>query len=425
MSVFVFGGETFQTVVMSLVVQKFGGTSLADAARIRAVADRVESTRKEGHDVVVVVSAMGETTDQLVALASEVSDDPSPREMDMLLSAGERISMALLSISLNSRGIPAVSYTGSQAGILTDSSHGAAKILDIQGTRVRDSLDQGRVVIVAGFQGVDPESKEITTLGRGGSDATAVALAAALGADSVEIYTDVDGVFTADPRMVPDAMKLEEIPFDEMLELSAGGAGVLMSRAVEFGRRFDVPIHVRSSFHDGEGTWVRESPMEQAIVSGIAHDRSEAKVTVNRVPDRPGVAAALFGSLAAAGVNIDMIVQNVSHDGSTDISFTVPRANLVDAERIAKQVAGEIDAESVDVDAEIAKVSLVGAGMKSHPGVAAKVFETLASAGINIEMISTSTIRISCVVRADEVEAAVQALHDAFDPPAVYEEVGA
>jgi aspartate kinase len=410
---------------MSLVVQKFGGTSLADAARIKAVADRVESTRREGHDVVVVVSAMGETTDQLVALAAEVSDDPSPREMDMLLSAGERISMALLSIALNSRGLPAVSYTGSQAGILTDSSHGSAKILDIQGTRVRDSLAQGRVVIVAGFQGVDPESKEITTLGRGGSDATAVALAAALGADSVEIYTDVDGVFTADPRMVPESMKLEEIPFDEMLELSAGGAGVLMSRAVEFGRRFDIPIHVRSSFHDGEGTWVRESPMEQAIVSGIAHDRSEAKVTVNRVPDRPGVAATLFGSLAAAGVNIDMIVQNVSHDGSTDISFTVPRANLVDAERIAKQVAGEIDAESVDVDAEIAKVSLVGAGMKSHPGVAARVFETLASAGINIEMISTSTIRISCVVRADEVEAAVQALHASFDPPATYEEVGA
>jgi aspartate kinase len=410
---------------MSLVVQKFGGTSLADAARIRAVADRVESTRKEGHDVVVVVSAMGETTDQLVALAAEVSEDPSPREMDMLLSAGERISMALLSISLNSRGIPAVSYTGSQAGILTDSSHGSAKILDIRGTRVRDSLAQGRVVIVAGFQGVDPESKEITTLGRGGSDATAVALAAALGADSVEIYTDVDGVFTADPRMVPDAMKLDEIPFDEMLELSAGGAGVLMSRAVEFGRNFDIPIHVRSSFHDGEGTWVRESPMEQAIVSGIAHDRSEAKVTVNRVPDRPGVAAALFGSLAVAGVNVDMIVQNVSHDGSTDISFTVPRANLVDAERIAKQVAGEIDAESVDVDADIAKVSLVGAGMKSHPGVAARVFETLASAGINIEMISTSTIRISCVVRANEVEEAVQALHTAFEPPAIYEEVGA
>jgi aspartate kinase len=424
--VFVFDEETFQTVFdMSLVVQKFGGTSLADVARIEAVADRVESTRREGHDLVVVVSAMGQTTDELVDLATELSTDPSPREMDMLLSAGERISMALLSIALNSRGIPAVSFTGSQAGILTDSSHGSAKILDIKGTRVRDSLAQGKVVIVAGFQGVDPESKEITTLGRGGSDATAVALAAALGADSVEIFTDVDGVYTADPRIVPEARKLEEVPFDEMLELSAAGAGVLMSRAVEFGRRFDTPIHVRSSFHDGEGTWVRESPMEQAIVSGIAHDRSEAKVTVNRVSDRPGVAAALFGSLAAAGVNIDMIVQNVSHDGSTDISFTVPRANLVDAERISKQVAGEIDAESVDVDADIAKVSLVGAGMKSHPGVAAKVFETLATAGINIEMISTSTIRISCVVRAEDVDAAVKALHDAFDPPSVFEEVGA
>ncbi len=420
-----FGWKSIQTVFdMSLVVQKFGGTSLADVARIEAVADRVESTRGEGHDLVVVVSAMGQTTDELVDLAGELSEDPSPREMDMLLSAGERISMALLSIALNSRGIPAVSFTGSQAGILTDSSHGSAKILDIKGTRVSDSLAQGKVVIVAGFQGVDPSSKEITTLGRGGSDATAVALAAALGADSVEVFTDVDGVFTADPRIVPEARKLDEVPFDEMLELSASGAGVLMSRAVEFGRRFEIPIHVRSSFHDGEGTWVRESPMEQAIISGIAHDRSEAKVTVNRVSDRPGVAAALFGSLAAAGVNVDMIVQNVSHDGSTDISFTVPRANLVDAERISKQVAGEIEAESVDVDADIAKVSLVGAGMKSHPGVAAKVFETLASAGINIEMISTSTIRISCVVRSDEVDAAVKALHAAFDPPTLYEEVG-
>jgi aspartate kinase len=333
--------------------------------------------------------------------------------------------MALLAITLNSRGMPAVSYTGSQAGILTDSSHGSAKILDIKGTRVRDSLAEGRVVIVAGFQGVDPESKEVTTLGRGGSDATAVALASALGADSVEIYTDVDGVFTADPRIVPEAQKLDEVPFDEMLELSAGGAGVLMSRAVEFGRRFDIPIHVRSSFHEAEGTWVRESSMEQAIVSGIAHDRSEAKVTVNRVPDRPGVAAALFGSLAQAGVNVDMIVQNVSHDGSTDISFTVPRTHLVEAERISKQVAGEIGAESVDVDADVAKVSLVGAGMKTHPGVAAKVFETLAAAEINIEMISTSTIRISCVVRADQVEKAVHALHDAFEPPTIFEEVGA
>ena len=410
---------------MSTVVQKFGGTSLADSARIKAVADRVESTRRDGNDVVVVVSAMGETTDQLVSLAAELSEDPSPREMDMLLSAGERISMALLAITLNSRGIPAVSYTGSQAGILTDASHGSAKILDIRGTRVRDSLADGRVVIVAGFQGVDPESKEVTTLGRGGSDATAVALAAALGADTVEIYTDVDGVFTADPRIVPQATKLDEVPFDEMLELSAGGAGVLMSRAVEFGRRFEIPIHVRSSFRDGEGTWVRESAMEQAIVSGIAHDRSEAKLTVNRVPDRPGVAAALFGSLAAANVNVDMIVQNVSHDGTTDISFTVPRIHVVDGERIAKQVAGEIGAESVDVDPDVAKVSLVGAGMKSHPGVAARVFKALSEAGINIEMISTSTIRISCVIRAGQVEKAVQALHSEFKPPTVSEEVGA
>jgi aspartate kinase len=333
--------------------------------------------------------------------------------------------MALLAITLNSRGIPAVSYTGSQAGILTDASHGSAKILDIRGTRVRDSLADGRVVIVAGFQGVDPESKEVTTLGRGGSDATAVALAAALGADTVEIYTDVDGVFTADPRIVPQATKLDEVPFDEMLELSAGGAGVLMSRAVEFGRRFEIPIHVRSSFRDGEGTWVRESAMEQAIVSGIAHDRSEAKLTVNRVPDRPGVAASLFGSLAAANVNVDMIVQNVSHDGTTDISFTVPRIHVVDGERIAKQVAGEIGAESVDVDPDIAKVSLVGAGMKSHPGVAARVFKALSEAGINIEMISTSTIRISCVIRSGQVERAVQALHSEFQPPTVSEEVGA
>jgi aspartate kinase len=272
---------------------------------------------------------------------------------------------------------------------------------------------------------VDPESKEVTTLGRGGSDATAVALAAALGADTVEIYTDVDGVFTADPRIVPDATKLVEVPFDEMLELSASGAGVVMSRAVEFGRRFDIPIHVRSSFHDGEGTWIRESAMEQAIVSGIAHDRSEAKLTVNRVPDRPGVAAALFGALAAAGVNVDMIVQNVSHDGSTDISFTVPRVHVVEAEQIAKHIAVDIGAQSVDVDTDIAKVSLVGAGMKTHPGVAARVFEAMAAAGINIEMISTSTIRISCVIRGSQVEAAVQALHAAFEPPTTFEEVGA
>jgi aspartate kinase len=410
---------------MPIVVQKYGGTSVADPARINGVADRVLETRAAGNDVVVVVSAMGQTTDELLALASQVSMAPARREVDMLLTAGERISMALLAMALHERGVPAVSYTGSQAGILTDSSHGEARITRITGERVRESLQEGKVVIVAGFQGVDPASKEITTLGRGGSDATAVALAAALGAESVEIYTDVEGVFTADPRIVPEATKLEDVPYEEMLEMSAGGANVLMTRAVEFGRRYEVPIHVRSSFSDDVGTWVREATMEQAVVSGIAHDRSEAKVTVNRVPDRPGVAAALFGSLARAGINVDMIVQNVSHEGTTDISFTVPRAHIADAERISKQVAEGIGADSVDVDPDIAKVSLVGAGMKSQPGVAARMFETMASAGINIEMISTSAIRISCVVRASQIEEAVRALHAAFDPPTLEEEFGA
>ncbi|MEX0796632.1 MAG: aspartate kinase [Acidimicrobiia bacterium] len=410
---------------MPVVVQKYGGTSVADPARISAVADLVGASRRAGNDVVVVVSAMGHTTDELIALAADISPKPPPREMDMLLSAGERISMALLAMALDVRNIPAVSYTGSQAGILTDSSHGEAKIKEITGHRVKDSLAEGKVVIVAGFQGVDPDSKEVTTLGRGGSDATAVALAAALGADACEIYTDVDGVFTADPRIVPEAKKLKEVSFDEMLELSGAGAGVLMSRSVEFGRRFDIPIHVRSSLSGQVGTWVKETTMEQAIISGIAHDRSEAKVSVNRLPDRPGVAASVFGPLADAGVNVDMIVQNVSHDGTTDISFTVTRSQVAEAERIAKDVAVEVGALSVDVDLEIGKVSLVGAGMKSHPGVAAHAFRALAEEGINIEMISTSTIRISCVVRADQVENAVKALHKAFDPPMITEEVGA
>jgi aspartate kinase len=410
---------------MPVVVQKYGGTSVADPTRINAVADLVEASRRSGNDVVVVVSAMGQTTDELIALAADISPKPPPREMDMLLSAGERISMALLAMALDVRGIPAVSYTGSQAGILTDSSHGEAKIKEITGHRVKQSLADGKVVIVAGFQGVDPDSKEVTTLGRGGSDATAVALAAALGADACEIYTDVDGVFTADPRIVSDARKLDEVSFDEMLELSGAGAGVLMSRSVEFGRRFNIPIHVRSSLSGQVGTWVKETTMEQAIISGIAHDRSEAKVSVIRLPDRPGVAATVFGPLADAGVNVDMIVQNIAHDGTTDISFTVPRSQVEEAERIAKDVAVEVGALSVDVDLEIGKVSLVGAGMRSHPGVAAHAFRALAEAGINIEMISTSTIRISCVVRADQVERAVQALHDAFDPPQITEEVGA
>lgn len=400
---------------MSIVVQKYGGTSLADPERINRVADRVVATRRSGHDVVVVVSAMGHTTDELIELAQAINPDPPGREMDMLLTAGERISMALMAMAIQSRGIQAVSFTGSQAGILTDASHGAAKIQAIRGTRVADSLQQGKVVIVAGFQGVDPDAKEITTLGRGGSDATAVALAAALEAEVCEIFTDVDGVFTADPRIVPAARKLDEVSFEEMLELAASGSGVLMSRSVEFGRRFNVPIHVRSSFNDRPGTWVKETTMEQAIITGVAHDRSEAKVTVRRVPDRPGVAAALFTPLAEHEIDVDMIVQNVSHDGHTDISFTVSKGSAEVARTIAEKVAAELEAGDVDVDSEVAKVSLVGAGMKSHPGVAATVFSALADAHINVEMISTSTIRISCVVRADQVDEAVRTLHTAFD----------
>ena len=399
---------------MSVIVQKYGGTSVGSPERISRVADRIVETRRAGHDVVAVVSAMGSTTDELIELARAVNPDPPGREMDMLLTAGERISMALMAMAIAARGVEAVSFTGSQAGILTDAAHGAAKIQAIRGTRVSDSLAQGKVVIVAGFQGVDPEAKEITTLGRGGSDATAVALAAALEAEVCEIYTDVDGVFTADPRLVPHARKLDEISFDEMLELAASGAGVLMSRSVEFGRRFNVPIHVRSSFNHHPGTWVKEHTMEQAIISGVAHDRSEAKITVRHVPDRPGVAAALFAPLAEEGVNVDMIVQNVSSEGFTDISFTVPKDVTDRARAVTEKVAGELEAGAVDVDMAIGKVSLVGAGMKTHSGVAATVFSALAQARINLEMISTSTIRISCVVREDQLDEAVRVLHDAF-----------
>jgi len=410
---------------LALVVQKYGGTSVGTPERIGRVAERVVGTRLEGNDVVVVVSAMGHSTDELIELAQAVSPHPPAREMDMLLTAGERISMALVAMAIIDRGVDAVSFTGSQAGILTEGEHGSAKIAEIRGQRVRESLDQGKVVIVAGFQGVDPVTKEITTIGRGGSDATAVALAAALGADVCEIYTDVDGVYTADPRIVPSARKLDEIGFEEMLELSASGAGVLMSRSVEFGRRFNIPIHVRSSFNDHQGTWVKETTMEEAIISGIAHDTSEAKVTVRGVPDQPGVAAALFEPMAAQGINVDMIVQNVSQEGSTDISFTVSKAAVESARAIATRVAADVSAAGVEIDAGIAKVSLVGAGMKSHPGVAAKVFRVLADAGINIGMISTSTIRISCVVAGEDVEAAVQTLHKAFEPPMIESEEGA
>jgi len=401
---------------MSLVVQKYGGTSVADATCISNVARRVVETRKAGNDVVVVVSAMGQTTDDLIALATQVSSDPSGREMDMLLTAGERISMALLAMAIRDLGVEAASLTGSQAGILTDAAHGEARITAIRGDRVRQYLDEGLVVIVAGFQGVDPASKDVTTLGRGGSDATAVAMAAALGADVCEIYTDVDGVFTADPRLVGTARKLEAVSYEDMLELAGAGAGVLMARSVEFARRYGIPVHVRSSFHDGPGTWIKEEAMEQTVITGVAHDTSEAKVTVHGVPDQPGIAARLFGALAAESVNVDMIVQNVSTAGHTDISFTVPKEHLTKARGAAEALIPELGADGVDVDQAIAKVSLVGVGMRNHPGVAADMFKVLADHAINISMISTSAIRISCIIEADRCEEAVQSLHDYYLP---------
>lgn len=409
----------------SLLVQKFGGTSVGSAERIRSVAGRVARTKRAGNDVVVVISAMGNTTDELIALASQVAAKPDPRELDMLLTAGERISMALLAMAIRDQGVEAVSLTGSQAGILTDSVHGQAKIQSIRAERVEENLRDGKVVIVAGFQGVAPNTKDVTTLGRGGSDATAVALAAALGAEACEIYTDVDGVYTTDPRLIPEAVKLEEISFEEMLEFSAAGARVLMGRSVEFARRFDVPIHVRSSFHDRPGTWVRKETMEQAVVSGIAHDTTQAKLTVHRVADRPGIAARLFGALAEAGINVDLIVQNTSVDARTDISFTVGTDHASQAREICEDLVAELGAGGVDLDSGVAKISLIGAGMSSNPGIAARMFKVLASANINIEMISTSAIRISCVIRSDHLTEAVRALHQEFQPPlATVSEVG-
>ena len=399
---------------MALVVQKFGGTSLADADRIRHVAERVTENHTAGNRVVVVVSAMGETTDELIGLAGNVSERAHPREMDMLLTAGERISMALVAMAIEDYGVPAVSFTGSQAGILTTSVHGKAEIVDITPFRVRDALDEGKVVIVAGFQGVSPDSKDVTTLGRGGSDATAVALAAALGANVCEIYTDVDGIFTADPRLVAVARKLDEISYEEMLEYAGAGAGVLMPRSVEYALRHDIPIHVRSSFHDGVGTWVKEETMEEPAVRGVAHDDAETKLTIHGMPDRPGVAAALFEEIAAAGVNVDMIIQNVSIDGFGDISFTVPAEAADAARKAAEGAAQAVGASSVDVDDDLAKISVVGAGMKTETGIAARVFRILSDAGINIEMISTSAIRVSCLVRAADAENAVRALHEGF-----------
>ena len=400
---------------MALIVQKYGGTSVADPDRIKAVADNVAITRRRGDDVVVVVSAMGKATDNLISLADSVSRNQSGREMDMLLTTGERQTAALVTMALHDRGIEAVSFTGSQVGIITDTAHRKAKIVEVKGDRVRDALSSGKVAVIAGFQGVSTD-KEITTMGRGASDLTASALAQAMSADACEIYTDVTGVFTADPRIVPRARKLQKVHFDEMLEMAGAGSKVLAMRSVEFARNHDVPLHVRSAFTWEQGTWVsnEEPSVEDPIISGVVTDMTEAKVTVLGVPDRPGISAALFEPLAEANVNVDMIVQNTSTDGTTDISFTMPMADLSQAESIVQRVAEEIEAAEVTHDDDIAKVSLVGAGMKSSPGIAAKMFRVLADEGVNIQMISTSTIRVSIIIPGGDMERAARSLHTAF-----------
>ena len=407
---------------MPIVVQKYGGTSVDGVERLRVVADRVVKAREAGNDVVVVVSAMGQTTDDLATMAKEIALEPDRREMDMLLTAGERIAMALLGIAINARGIRAASYTGSQAGIITDTAHGQARIIEIRPKRILEALAAGNVVIVAGFQGLS-SAYEITTLGRGGSDLTAVAMAAAVGADVCEIYTDVGGVMTADPRVVPNARLIERIGYDDMLELAAAGAKVLQSRSVELARRSGLRLHVRSSFDDdAPGTWVQEvdDEMEDVLISGVALESDEAKVTFDGVPDKPGVAAALFKAVAGVGVSVDMIVQNVSHEGATDLSFTAPLVDVPSLEGALDGIAGQVGAARWSVDDGVAKVSLVGAGMKSQPGVAADMFDALAEEGINIEMISTSPIRISCVVRKADAERAMRVVHARFglDVPA-------
>lgn len=405
---------------MALVVQKYGGSSVATAEHIRRVAERIVATKRAGNDVVVVVSAMGDTTDELLDLAKQVCPGPPPRELDMLLTAGERISNALVAMAIHSLGADARSFSGSQAGVITTSSHGNAKIIDVTPSRVQAALAEGSVVIVAGFQGVSQDSKDVTTLGRGGSDTTAVALAAALGADVCEIYTDVEGVFTADPRIVRNARRLESLSFEEMLELAACGAKVLMLRCVEYARRYNVPIRVRSSFSHHEGTIIQGSmediPVEEALLSGVAHDRSEAKVTVVGLPDVPGYAARVFRAVADAEINIDMVLQNVSkvETGKTDITFTLPRELGPTAVEKLSSLQQEIGFGQLLYDDHIGKVSLVGAGMRSHPGVTATFCEALAQAGVNIELISTSEIRISVLCRDWEVDTAVSALHEAF-----------
>jgi aspartate kinase len=400
-----------------LVVMKFGGTSVGDTDKLKRVAERLVAAHEAGGKVVAVLSAMGKTTDELIRLAHEVSPSPHPREYDMLVSTGERISNALCAMAIHDLGHEAVSLTGSQAGIVTDASHTKAKIVEVRAQRIHEALRQDKIVLVAGFQGVSSSSHDVTTLGRGGSDTTAVALAAALGADACEIFTDVPGVFTADPRIVPAALKLDAVTYEEMLEMSASGAKVMALRSIEVARSYGVKLRVRSTFEGGEGTWIGEEDdvvLEKAIISGVTHDTSEAKVSIIGVPDRPGIAATVFRALARAGVNIDMIVQNVSQNGEATISFTLPKTDLDVAGPILERVAAEVGAARVEHDPDIAKVSLIGAGMKSHPGVAADMFDALAEAGINIEVISTSSIRVSCVVRASQVEDAVRAVHERF-----------
>ncbi|MEW2146084.1 aspartate kinase [Micromonospora vinacea] len=406
---------------MALVVQKYGGSSVANAERIKRVAERIVAARKAGDDVVVVVSAMGDTTDELLDLANQVSPLPPGRELDMLLTAGERISMALLAMAIHNLGYEARSFTGSQAGVITTSVHGRARIIDVTPGRLKGALDEGSVVIVAGFQGVSQDTKDVTTLGRGGSDTTAVALAAALHADVCEIYTDVDGIFTADPRIVPNARHIQHITYEEMLELAACGAKVLHLRSVEYARRAGLPIHVRSSYSTNTGTMVTgsmEDPsVEQALITGVAHDRSEAKITIVGVPDEPGAAARIFDTVAGAEINIDMIVQNVSTEGTgrTDISFTLPKADGPTAMAALSKIQEPVKFKGLLYDDHVGKVSLIGAGMRSHPGVAAGFFAALGAAGVNIEMISTSEIRVSVVCRDTDLDAAVRAIHDAFE----------
>ena len=406
---------------MGLIVQKYGGSSVADAEGMKRVANRIVAAKRDGNQVVVVVSAMGDTTDELIDLAKQITPIPSGRELDMLLTAGERISMALLAMAITNLGHEARSFTGSQAGVITTSAHGRARIIDVTPGRIQEALTEGAIAIVAGFQGISQDTKDVTTLGRGGSDTTAVALAAALEADVCEIYTDVDGIFSADPRVVPTARKLKTVTYEEMLELAASGAKVLHLRCVEYARRYDLPIHVRSSFTTNEGTWVvKDHPqggeMEQAIISGIAHDKSEAKITIVGVPDRTGVAARIFQAIADADINIDMIVQNVSAaaTGLTDISFTLPKDEGADATAILQKLQGEVGFASIQYDDQIGKLSLIGAGMRSHPGITATFFGAMSEAGINIEMISTSEIRISIICRQADLERGAKAAHAAF-----------